>query len=194
MFSGTLVGSFKIFPGVSSITCIHQASFLSALCFAKAPCEVSPFHHMLKSILHVQVPMRCLQRRVGQVQMGTPTLCATTWAGPFPACPQSSLPTSGLPAKSRSLSVASWTCRQDSFSSDCTSAPQYCLVCATPAFAQDQLDFYVDVGLSVGYRRQGLQYAVIACSVWGTQSTYSTSVSSAAEFAPSVHQQPLHGS
>ena len=154
-----------VFPGVSSITCIHQASFLSALCFAKAPCEVSPFHHMLKSIPHVQVPMRCLQRRVGQVQMGTPTLCATPWAGPFPACTQSSLPTSGLPAKSRSLSVASWTRRQDSFSSDCTSAPQYCLPVQLLPLLRISWRFYVDVGLSVGYRRQGLQYAVIACSV-----------------------------
>ena len=91
----------------------------------------------LKSIAHVQVPTRCLQRRAGQVQTATPTLCATTWAGLFPACPRSSLPTSGLPAKSRSLSVASWTFRQDSLSHICirtpTSAPQHCLVHATSA-------------------------------------------------------------
>jgi len=105
-------------------------------------------YHTLKLILHVQVLTRCLQRRVGQVQTATPTLCATTWAGPFPACPQSSLPTLGLPAKSRSLSVASWTFRQDSLCHNCTSAPQYCLVCATPAFAHDQLDFEC-MGVSV---------------------------------------------
>ena len=140
---------FEAFLGVSSISCFGQASCCSAFCFAKSQHEVSSLYHTLKSIPQVQVLMRCLQRRVGQVQMATPTLCATTWAGPFPACPLSSLSISGLPAKSRSLSVASWTFRQDSMCHNCITVPQYCLVCATPAFAQDELNFQVHIGLSV---------------------------------------------
>jgi len=168
------------------------SKLLSDLCFTRSHCELSPFCHTLKSILLVQVLMRCLQRRAGQVQMATPTLCATIWAGPFPACPRSSLPTSGLPAKSRSLSVASWTFRQDSLSHDCISAPPHCLVCATSAFAQDHLDFDCML-VSVCHTEDKACSIQLQPLVCGPQSIYSTSVSNVAEFAPSLHQQPLHG-
>lgn len=58
-------------------------------------------------IVFVQGLMMCLQRRAVLGPMAIPTLSATSWEGPCPACPLSSPLTSKQPAKSRSLSVAS---------------------------------------------------------------------------------------